>query len=315
MDLGDAAPGPDRLVVRGDVGATASLTCAGALPWGQPFDQRPDEAFSLTYDWAPLEGELELLGYPRFEAVVTASAPVAYLTAKLCDVFEDGTSALVSRGILNLAQRDSSADPQPLEPGRPYRVTVDLTATSWLFEPGHRMRLDVAGADWPNCWAPPQPISLTIERASSRLVVPVVGPPERPLPEPRLTPPPVQRAVPSASLDLRPTLWRVEHDVLERESRVLVDHGSTYDLELDGNATEDYRGLCAVSAEDHGRARAEGRARFQIEWPAATVETEARLVLRSDRDRYDLELELDVSEDGELKWKREWRAVYPRRLQ
>ena len=44
-----AGPGDRRdvLEVRGDVGWTAWISCAGQLPWGQPDDQRPDEAFSL----------------------------------------------------------------------------------------------------------------------------------------------------------------------------------------------------------------------------------------------------------------------------
>ena len=58
--------GPDQLEVRGDVGWTAWISCAGAMPWGQPHDQRPDEIHSLTYTWAPLEDELEILGQARF---------------------------------------------------------------------------------------------------------------------------------------------------------------------------------------------------------------------------------------------------------
>ena len=38
--------GPDELDVRGDVGHTAWISCAGVMPWGQPDDQRPDELHS-----------------------------------------------------------------------------------------------------------------------------------------------------------------------------------------------------------------------------------------------------------------------------
>ena len=50
-----AGDGGDVLEVRGDVGWTAWISCAGQLPWGQPDDQRPDEAFSLTYTWPALD--------------------------------------------------------------------------------------------------------------------------------------------------------------------------------------------------------------------------------------------------------------------
>ena len=48
----------DRIVVRGDVGTAAWISCAGKPPWTLPDDQREDDALSLTYDW-PLDEELE----------------------------------------------------------------------------------------------------------------------------------------------------------------------------------------------------------------------------------------------------------------
>ena len=59
--------GTDELAVRGDVGTTAWISCAGHLPWGQPIDQRPDEGLSLVYDWPAAEGELVVAGHPRFD--------------------------------------------------------------------------------------------------------------------------------------------------------------------------------------------------------------------------------------------------------
>ena len=112
-----AAPaGRHELEVEGDLGTSAWISCAARLPWGQPLDQREDDARSLAYEWGPFDSELEILGHARLDATISASAPVAYLSAKLCDVFPDGTSALVSRGVLNLTHRSSSTDPEPLEP-------------------------------------------------------------------------------------------------------------------------------------------------------------------------------------------------------
>jgi predicted acyl esterase len=64
--LAGAAPGSggvDRLAVRGDVGSAAWISCAGHLPFGQPDDQRSDDAWWLVYDWE-LDEELEILGHP-----------------------------------------------------------------------------------------------------------------------------------------------------------------------------------------------------------------------------------------------------------
>src|SRR4029453_1542241 len=95
LSAGDARTGgatdgnDDVLEVRGDVGWTAWISCAAGLPWGQPADQRPDGAYSLTYTWPELEHDLEILGHARLPVSLTSSAPVAYLSAKLCDVFPD----------------------------------------------------------------------------------------------------------------------------------------------------------------------------------------------------------------------------------
>jgi hypothetical protein len=47
----EPADGIDELEVEGDVGVSAWISCAARLPWGQPSDQRADDARSLTYDW------------------------------------------------------------------------------------------------------------------------------------------------------------------------------------------------------------------------------------------------------------------------
>jgi putative CocE/NonD family hydrolase len=173
----------------GDVGWTAWISCAGAMPYGQPDDQRPDEIHSLAYTWAPLDDALEILGHARLRVRVAADAPVAYLSAKLCDVFPDGTSSLVARGMLNLTHRDDRTAPTPLEPGRSYDVEVELEVASWMFEAGHRIRLALAGTDWPNAWAPPAPVTLTVDRASAVLVLPVLDGPSPVTERPVLAPP------------------------------------------------------------------------------------------------------------------------------
>ena len=62
---GDPTATADRIAVRGDVGTAAWISCAGKPPWTLPDDQREDDARSLTYDWPPLDDELEILGHPR----------------------------------------------------------------------------------------------------------------------------------------------------------------------------------------------------------------------------------------------------------
>jgi predicted acyl esterase len=308
----DVAPLSHRLDVRPDVGATAWISCAGGLPWGQPDDQRPDEAFSLVYDWGPLEQELEILGYPRLEVTITSSSPVAFLSAKLCDVWPDGTSALVARGFLNLTHRESHEAPSALATGRSYRVTVEFDATSWTWETGHRIRLDVAGSDWPNAWSPPELGELTIAPSDSGLELPVLRGDAVVAEPPRPSPPSSGAAENGASPQV---VWRLERDVVERVTRAVVDHGGVSDL---GNGTrldERYGGTVGVSTSEPGVAWAEGRSSFEVTWPEVTARAEARGRLRSDSGSYDLHLELDVWADGEIVASRVWDQSHPRRLQ
>jgi len=136
-----SADGGDELAIRGDVGASAWISCAGVMPWVQPADQRPDEERSLTYTWEPLEEELEILGHPRLQVRIASSVPVAYLSAKVCDVFPDGSSSLVVRGLLNLTHRDGSEHPTPMPYDAVEEIDLELEACSWTFEEGHRIRL------------------------------------------------------------------------------------------------------------------------------------------------------------------------------
>jgi predicted acyl esterase len=312
-----AGEGTDEIVVRGDTGTAAWISCAGKLPWGQPLDQRPDDAWSLLYDWEPLTDELELLGHPRLRLTLTPSASVQYLSARLCDVFPDGTSALVTRGIFNLAHREGHDRPRPLEPGSPVTIDLELEVTSWTFEPGHRVRLALTGADWPNTWPPPVASRLQVDRATVELELPVME--GRPL----LAAPSLPAAAakdahtPDHDEPQPPPTWTIAHDVLERRSRAAVSSGAVYTAPFQARVTEQYEGEVTVSAIDPARASATGRAIYRIGWPEAEVVAEARLDVRSGADAYHVVVDVTVEETGEAgigRRERRWARTISRRL-
>jgi uncharacterized protein len=310
--------GADTIQVRGDVGVGAWISCAGKLPWGQPLDQRPDDALSLVYDWGPLENELELLGHPRLRLTTTTQAPVAYLSARLCDVFPDGTSALVTRGVLNLAHREGHDRPLPLEPGVPVPVELELEVTSWTFEPGHRVRLALAGADWPNTWPPPAGGVLTVDRATVELELPALEGPS-PTPPPVLSPPSAGDAhtpVPAED-EQPPTVWKATHDVLERQASVITSYGSVYEAPFDAHVAEQYDGEAGVSLADPAEAWATATAVYRINWREADVVTEARLDVRSDAEAYHVTVDVIAEEIGDAgigRRERRFVRTIPRRL-
>ncbi|MGH2485391.1 MAG: CocE/NonD family hydrolase, partial [Ktedonobacterales bacterium] len=56
----------------------------------------------------------------------------------------------ITDGILRMRHRDGvGVAAEPLRPDACYRVTIDLWATSVVFGPGHRVRLDVTSSSFP----------------------------------------------------------------------------------------------------------------------------------------------------------------------
>ena len=158
------------------VGSAAGTWC----PWGVaelPRDQRREDNLSLTFDSEPLDERVEILGSPAVTIELSADRPLALVAVRLCDVSASGASTLVARGLLNLAHRDGSSDPAPLEPGRRYTVRVPLDAAAYAFRPGHRLRLALSPTYWPWAWPSPDPVTLTVHTGGpTRLELPVRPP-------------------------------------------------------------------------------------------------------------------------------------------
>jgi hypothetical protein len=311
-------PGPDDLEVRGDVGWTAWINCAGGMPWGQPQDQRPDEAFSLVYDWEPLRDEIEILGHPRVLATVRSSAPVAFLSAKLCDVHPDGTSQLVTRGLANLTHRESREAPSPLVPGQTYHVEVELEVTSWVFEPGHRVRLDLAGTDWPLCFPPPGPVTLSIERTGTTLVLPTLDGPSPVADRPSLPPPrqPQASATSARGDELAELVWTIEHDVANRRTRAVIRYGGPKAADEVAPAIERWvGGEVGVDLDDPAHAWVDATTTYELAFPEATVSAKVHGRIDSGADAYHLRLEIATAEDDEPRWSRRFDRRFPRNLQ
>jgi uncharacterized protein len=307
----------DRITVSGNVGTAAWISCAGKPPWTLPEDQREDDERSLTYDW-PLEEELEILGHPRVRLTITSPHSVAFLSVRLCDVFPDGTSALVGRGILNLTHREGHEQPRPLEVGTPTPVELELEATSWIFEAGHRVRLAFAGSDWPNTWPPPHAGTLVVERATVELELPVLdGPPV--VPPPVFDSPVARSDTDHGSEEPQPPVIRlIEHDSVGRHTRVVTSYGSNYSGPHDARIVESYDGVVGVSDQNPGRAWASARATYEIAWPETTVSAEAHLRFRSTSSTYQVLVEVVTSEDepdGIGHVERRFERTIPRKLQ
>lgn len=134
------------------VPTTGGAVCCNPrlLPAG-PLDQSRVEQRQdvLVYTSAPLRDDLEVTGPVAATLYVMTSANDTDFSAKLVDVFPDGRPLLVTDGLARLRYRLSLAKPALVKKNAPYQVRIDVGVTSWVFEKGHRIRLEVSSSNFP----------------------------------------------------------------------------------------------------------------------------------------------------------------------
>ena len=127
------------------------LCCdATHLPPG-PRDQKAVEARPdvLVYSTEPLDKDTEVTGPVTLELYASSTAVDTDFTAKLVDVSPDGFARNVTEGILRASFRDSNTTPTPIVPGKIYKLTIDMIATSNVFLTGHKIRLEISSSNFP----------------------------------------------------------------------------------------------------------------------------------------------------------------------
>ena len=128
-----------------------SLCCYVASSPPGSFDQRDIETRSdvLVYTTAPLDKDMEVTGPVKVTLWAASSATDTDFTAKLVDVSPCGCANNLTDGIIRARYRESTVQSQLIEPGQPYKYTIDLWFTSNVFKAGHRIRLEVSSSNFP----------------------------------------------------------------------------------------------------------------------------------------------------------------------
>lgn len=108
--------------------------------------KRPDV---LTYTTPALVQDLDVVGSLRLILFASSSAADTDFHARLTDVFPDGRAIQLQSGALRTRFRNQGAEPQLMEPGRIYRLEIDMWVTANRFKAGHRLRLDITSSDFP----------------------------------------------------------------------------------------------------------------------------------------------------------------------
>lgn len=120
------------------------------LPPG-PLDQSQIEKRQdvLVYTTKPLQEDIEVTGTVRAVVYVSTSANDTDFTAKLVDVDTEGKPTLVTDGIQRLRYRLSLSAPVFVKRGNAYQISIDAGVTSYVFSPGHSIRLEVSSSNFP----------------------------------------------------------------------------------------------------------------------------------------------------------------------
>jgi putative CocE/NonD family hydrolase len=115
------------------------------------YDQRPVEERCdvLCYTGEPLMSALEITGPIMVALYAASSAPDTDFTAKLVDVHPDGYAQNLADGIIRARYRESRSNPRSITPGTVYEYRIDLWSTSMVVPPGHRLRVEIASANFP----------------------------------------------------------------------------------------------------------------------------------------------------------------------
>ena len=113
-----------------------------------PLDERMD---ILVFQTAPLSDDLLIIGPIVLKLWISTNAPDTDFTAKLVNVYPDGSAVNLTYGIIRCEYRNGYSSKAPLlEEGKVYPLEIELNPTAIRFKKGHRIRLDVSSSDFPN---------------------------------------------------------------------------------------------------------------------------------------------------------------------
>jgi uncharacterized protein len=314
----DASPAAEipRWICSTETVGLASNYWHSAFDDHQAADQREEDGCSLCFDSAPLAEPLAILGGPMVTLQLSADRRIAMAAVRLTDVSPDGASLFVSFGILNLSRRDSHERPEFLEPGRRYRVRVQLEEISHRFAAGHRIRVAVSTSYWHRVWPMPERATLEIVTGASFLDLPVRWP--RPEDENVRSLGPPEQARSLARTILRPAIKRssVERDLDSREVRVtdFQDNGiyriddtglEVEEVIIDRYTIRDNDPLSAAMTMErrYGYARGDWRTRV-----------EATATLTSTADAFRLRAAVEAFEGNTRVDSKTWDSTFPRDL-
>ena len=123
-----------------------NLTIEGGAMDQKEVEKRKDV---LVFTSEPLDQELEITGPIRMILFAASSATDTDFTAKLCVLKPNGQSLNLADGIIRARYRKGYDQPELLKPGEVVEYEINMWATSYAFQPGERIRVQISSSNFP----------------------------------------------------------------------------------------------------------------------------------------------------------------------
>ncbi len=272
----------------------------------QPLDQRLEDGLALSFDSESQFEVAELLGRPVARLRVRLDQTVGLVAIRLCDVAPDGSSLLLSRGVLNLTHRDGHESPVPVMPGEWMDIQVVMDGLAHSLPAGHRLRLAISNTLWPLAWPAPNVSQLSIDPTHSSVTVPI-----RSTSEPRQVPP--NFLAPEMADGGRKTLkeatrTRSIHHDLDSDCVTLSDQSfdgehevAAYGVTFSSSSIDRYE----ITEGDPLSARAHCERTVELSWDGADSRVETVSTMRADETHWHVTNHVRAWADGEAIFDRE----------
>jgi putative CocE/NonD family hydrolase len=128
-----------------------NVCCTGNAVQGGAFDQSQLELRDdiLVYTSEILKDGLEVTGFIEATLFVSSTTPDTDVTLKLIDVHPDGKAYNLDETIQRLRYREGYDKEVMMDAGKVYEVKMSPMVTSNFFKPGHRIRIEISGSNFP----------------------------------------------------------------------------------------------------------------------------------------------------------------------
>ena len=119
----------------------------GPVDIRQEVESRSD---ALVFSTDPLSSDLLLDGPVSVELFVSSDRTDTDFSARLCDVYPDGRSMIMTQGIRRARFRNAYDKEELMIPGQMYRIIIGLQNIGLTLLKNHRLRIVISSSDYPH---------------------------------------------------------------------------------------------------------------------------------------------------------------------